>query len=288
MPFYAVKRGKTPGIYITWKEAEAQIKGYTNPIFKKFESMELAQAFMTKRVDEHIAERKQDKEKSDAIHAEINEKLKELTITSYDEYSKPGLTTQKHPDTWTKHLGKYYLFTDGSRMIAAKDAMIDTPVSERVAHVGYGVYFGEKSVNISNPMPLDTTNNMCELLAISRALETVNKFSYALADAKIVIVSDSEYAVKSITEWMPKWKANGWKLSDGSPVKNLEIIQQLDTLITSIAKLPNLIHPILLTFKHQNSHLSTKQIKTKADKILWEGNYIVDYLAKQSGLSTTN
>ncbi|XP_059151679.1 ribonuclease H1-like isoform X2 [Physella acuta] len=34
--FYAVKRGRVPGVYATWSECEKQIKGFPNPAFKKF------------------------------------------------------------------------------------------------------------------------------------------------------------------------------------------------------------------------------------------------------------
>lgn len=37
MPYYAVKIGKVPGIYKTWKECQSNTKGYSGAIFKKFE-----------------------------------------------------------------------------------------------------------------------------------------------------------------------------------------------------------------------------------------------------------
>jgi len=42
------------------------------------------------------------------------------------------------------------------------------------------------------------------------------------------------YVGKGMTEWMPKWKRNGWKRKEKSklvPVKNLELWQQLDALL---------------------------------------------------------
>jgi len=46
--FYAVVKGKNPGIYTTWKEAEAQVKGFSGPIYKSFGSKEEAGEFITK------------------------------------------------------------------------------------------------------------------------------------------------------------------------------------------------------------------------------------------------
>ncbi|KAG8963303.1 hypothetical protein FRC03_003183 [Tulasnella sp. 419] len=44
--FYAVKRGREPGIYTTWTECEAQTKGFSNPSFKKFNTLKEAEAFI--------------------------------------------------------------------------------------------------------------------------------------------------------------------------------------------------------------------------------------------------
>lgn len=43
--FYAVKKGKTPGVYATWKECEENVKGYSRAIFKSFASSEEAFQF---------------------------------------------------------------------------------------------------------------------------------------------------------------------------------------------------------------------------------------------------
>lgn len=46
MPFYAVKRGRVPGIYETWKETTSNVYGVKYPIFRRFECIEDAEAFM--------------------------------------------------------------------------------------------------------------------------------------------------------------------------------------------------------------------------------------------------
>ncbi len=37
---------------------------------------------------------------------------------------------------------------------------------------------------------------------------------------KLQINTDSQFMIKCVTEWMPKWQKNGWKLSTGGDVKN--------------------------------------------------------------------
>lgn len=45
-------------------------------------------------------------------------------------------------------------------------------------------------------------------------------------DTKYVIHSDSEYSLKSVTDWGDKWEADNWKRSDG-PVKNQDLIKDI-------------------------------------------------------------
>ena len=44
--YYAVKKGKTSGIYETWKECEEQVKGYSGAEYKKFSTYEEALFFI--------------------------------------------------------------------------------------------------------------------------------------------------------------------------------------------------------------------------------------------------
>ncbi|GAA5842167.1 hypothetical protein JCM3766R1_000024 [Sporobolomyces carnicolor] len=44
--FYAVRVGREPGVYLTWEQCSAQVKGYSGCIHKKFPTFEEAQAFV--------------------------------------------------------------------------------------------------------------------------------------------------------------------------------------------------------------------------------------------------
>ncbi|WP_139719563.1 ribonuclease HI family protein [Serinicoccus chungangensis] len=67
------------------------------------------------------------------------------------------------------------------------------------------------------------TNNMGELTAVLDLLQQT-----ADLDEDLLVLCDSQYAIKSITQWMPGWKRRGWKKGDGKPVANVEIIKALD------------------------------------------------------------
>ena len=75
-----------------------------------------------------------------------------------------------------------------------------------------------------------TTNNRMELTAVIEGLLAIPATD---ADQRpIDLCSDSEYVLRGISEWMPKWKAKGWRLAGGNkPVKNVELWQELDSLL---------------------------------------------------------
>ena len=68
----------------------------------------------------------------------------------------------------------------------------------------------------------DTTNNRMELMAAIMALEALTR------GAQVVVVTDSAYVKNGVTGWIHGWKRNGWRTSDGKPVKNVELWQRLD------------------------------------------------------------
>ncbi len=68
----------------------------------------------------------------------------------------------------------------------------------------------------------ETTNNRMELLAAIEALK-------ALKEPVIVdLHTDSEYLRRGITEWLPQWKARGWKTASKKPVKNADLWRALE------------------------------------------------------------
>jgi ribonuclease HI len=84
---------------------------------------------------------------------------------------------------------------------------------------------GEHEKELSGAEAL-TTNNRMELTAVIRALEALKRPS------QLRIFTDSEYVRRGITEWVKNWKARGWKTADRKPVKNQDLWERLDELVT--------------------------------------------------------
>lgn len=70
-----------------------------------------------------------------------------------------------------------------------------------------------------------TTNNRMEMMAVIQALTALKK------PCDVTLYLDSQYVLKGITEWIPGWKAKGWRTAAKQPVKNVDLWQQLDQLV---------------------------------------------------------
>ena len=73
---------------------------------------------------------------------------------------------------------------------------------------------------------LNTTNNRMELTAVIEGLAALKR------PCKVLLYLDSQYVRKGITEWIRGWKAKGWVTASKQPVKNVELWQRLDKLVT--------------------------------------------------------
>jgi ribonuclease HI len=81
---------------------------------------------------------------------------------------------------------------------------------------------GEREKEISgaeNP----TTNNRMELRAVIGALQALKR------PVEVRLYTDSQYVRRGMLEWVPQWKARGWKTADKKPVKNQDLWELLET-----------------------------------------------------------
>ncbi|TDI68337.1 MAG: ribonuclease HI [Alphaproteobacteria bacterium] len=68
----------------------------------------------------------------------------------------------------------------------------------------------------------ETTNNRMELMAAIAALESLTR------PVKARVHTDSRYLKDGITQWIAKWKQNGWKTAARKPVKNADLWRRLE------------------------------------------------------------
>lgn len=66
-----------------------------------------------------------------------------------------------------------------------------------------------------------STNNRAELMAATIGLQALKR------PCTVRVVSDSQYVVKGMSEWVTGWRRRGWKTASGEPVKNRELWEGL-------------------------------------------------------------
>lgn len=71
----------------------------------------------------------------------------------------------------------------------------------------------------------DTTNNRMELFAVISGLEALRK------PCMVAITTDSQYVMKGVQEWMPRWIAKGWRTAGGDPVKNRDLWERMNAAL---------------------------------------------------------
>jgi ribonuclease HI len=107
------------------------------------------------------------------------------------------------------------------------------------------------------PGPLQT-NNRAETMAIVRALEIAAPIGRPLK-----VNTDSLLLVKTINQWMPRWKAAGWCKADGKPVANEDLMQRLDQAMSGMSRL-EVVHVRAHTSRQDSASLWNAEADRRA------------------------
>jgi ribonuclease HI len=85
--------------------------------------------------------------------------------------------------------------------------------------------FGNAKCEIFGSEP-ETTNNRMELKAAVEGLSALKE------PCQVEIITDSNYVKHGITEWIHKWKMNGWRTGGKKAVANQDLWHELDDLVS--------------------------------------------------------
>jgi ribonuclease HI len=85
--------------------------------------------------------------------------------------------------------------------------------------------YGEKKREMCGSEP-ETTNNRMELKAAVEGLRALKE------SCEVEVVTDSNYLKGGITEWIHRWKANGWRTAGKKPVSNQDLWHELDEQVS--------------------------------------------------------
>lgn len=72
----------------------------------------------------------------------------------------------------------------------------------------------------------ETTNNRMEMMAVIQGLDALQRPTH------VELRVDSTYVRNVATKWAHAWKQNGWRKRDGEPVKNQDLVAELDRALT--------------------------------------------------------
>lgn len=94
---------------------------------------------------------------------------------------------------------------------------------------GWGVLvrFSNSSCHELGGGTSNTTNNRMEMQAAIEALQFWHQYGQG---ESITLLTDSQYVIKGITEWVRNWRRKGWKTASGQPVLNRDLWERLDAL----------------------------------------------------------
>jgi len=124
------------------------------------------------------------------------------------------------------------------------------------AQAGYGVFWGDGHPdNESGPLPGRATNNRAEFFAAICAIEQALERGLEA----LVVRTDSELLVKSLTKYIFTWRCNNWTTYNGSPLRNKDFLKRLNKLMRQID----------VQFEHVDAHCGDY------------GNDQADYFARQ-------
>ncbi|KAK4332813.1 ribonuclease HI [Rhodotorula toruloides] len=199
--FYA---GHKPGVYTSWDECSAQVKGFPAARHKKFPTKAEAEAFV--RGDDRptsaagppnagTSTALQNKRAGGADGAGVSPAKRQKRAIVGDE----GFQANKAvPNVFAGSSSKRRVYCDGSSRGNGKVG----------ATAGIGVFWGhdEGAKNLSERLPGKLqTNNRAEI--------------------------DSEYTISVFSKWIPNWKRRGWKTADGKTVANQDMIRYVLSLL---------------------------------------------------------
>jgi ribonuclease HI len=200
--YYAVRKGKQPGIYRTWPETQRQVNGYSGAQYKSFTTEAAAQAFMQGQASNQSS-----------AHGKAQAKAT----------ARPAATSQ----------ATITVYTDGGSRNTGNVAGGHVRDADKAAWA-YRIELPDR-VETGSAGEFGATNNRMEIMAFRNALQHL--VDLGQTRESILFVLDSQYVLNAVTKgWLAGWKRRGWKRSAG-PLVNAELWQDVDRLLPQFADL---------------------------------------------------
>ncbi|XP_025138154.3 ribonuclease H1 isoform X1 [Bubalus bubalis] len=225
--FYAVRRGRKAGVFLTWDECRAQVDRFPAARFKKFTTEEEAWAFVRRSASPSDSE--------DCLSGQKTKHVEPPQVKASKRLREP-LDEDENAEACAKHVrqsteppppvSKDTFSYMGDSVVVYTDGCCSSNGRKR-ARAGIGVYWGPgHPLNVGIRLPGRQTNQRAEIHAACKAIEQAK----AQNITKLVLYTDSMFTINGITTWVKGWKQNGWRTSTGKEVTNKEDFVELERL----------------------------------------------------------
>ncbi|KAM9918544.1 hypothetical protein OXX59_008584 [Metschnikowia pulcherrima] len=230
MPYYAVAKGRSAGVYNSWSDCKDNVNGYSGATYKKFNTQSEAQNFVSSRSD------------GGSSGGRILWRVFWWVLWWLLRIFGKGRQRKGQLRSWRQFRLSVVSSTNTERIFV--DGAARGNGKHACPQSGYGVYYGagdsrNRAVPLSDVDDVSSvkpTNQRAELHAMNHALSNIQKehSSNPSSTKSYEIHTDSTYTKNSIDTWADKWKDNGWKTSSGSSVANKDLIQRNHELYTGL------------------------------------------------------
>uniref|UniRef100_A0A2K6FN59 Ribonuclease H1 n=1 Tax=Propithecus coquereli TaxID=379532 RepID=A0A2K6FN59_PROCO len=202
--FYAVRRGRRTGVFLTWNDCKAQVDRFPAARFKKFATEDEAWAFVRNSASPDGSEGQKNKHVQESP---VKASKRPREAVDEDESAEPCAKHVKQDTESAPPVSKDTFCYMGDFVVVYTDGCCSSN-GRRRARAGIGVYWGP-----GHP-------------AACKAIEQAK----AQNISKLVLYTDSMFTINGMTNWVQGWKKNGWKTSTGKEVINKEDFVALEKL----------------------------------------------------------
>ncbi|XP_077147495.1 ribonuclease H1-like [Ranitomeya variabilis] len=224
--FYAVRKGRSPGVYKTWAECKEQVDRFPAARYKKFASEEEAWKFVgdNPKVSSSLTESNSKDQSSSNVKPSYSSK-RPLPCAISTESSAPKRTKLIDINSLPPLLGQSFTQMGDSTVVYTDGCCSRN--GRLKARAGIGVYWGPNHpLNVAERLEGRQTNQRAEIQAACKALEQAKSQNIT----NLVLYTDSMHTINGITKWIHSWKLKDWKMSTGKEVINRKDFEKLDGL----------------------------------------------------------
>ena len=221
MKFYAVKKGRTPGIYRTWDAAKEKVDGFSGAEYKSFEQITDATDYLdwNAQTQSDILQKGEDN---------LQNAVKRVQQKSQEIKKAPRKKTKQYNHVNSNPADFFAVtYTDGGTRNTGVYKGGHVKKTDKAAWA-YLIEWDDQKVHGSGG-EYGATNNKMEQTALINALKKLLELGFN--DKHLLFVLDSQYVLNAINKhWLQGWKKRGWRRSSG-PLANVAEWQELDRLL---------------------------------------------------------